>query len=87
MALSPGEQKILLDVVEKAADQLGNNGCNDFDMSKYMSKAEIDKLTEEYHAYNGDPHEFDPKRDNRHAVPDFALLSYLTKKALSSFQP
>jgi hypothetical protein len=82
MSLSPGEQKILLELVEVASQQLSNNGCNDFDLSEHLSEAEVDKLAQEYHAYNGDPGEFRPDEDNSLAVPDFALISYLTKKAL-----
>jgi hypothetical protein len=81
MPLSEGEQEILLELVETASEQLSNNGCNDFDLSRYLSKAEIFALVLEYHVFNGDSATFDADRDGLD-VPDFALISFLTKKSL-----
>ncbi len=80
--LSESEKAVLLKLVEQASETMGNAGCNDFDLSEFMVEEQIDGLAKEYHQWNGDPEEFDPKADNSMAVPDFALITYLTKKAL-----
>ena len=74
-------REIFLELVSQASERMGNNGCNDFDLSPYLKTPEkINALVEEYHRWNGDRQEFDSKRDNKMALPDFALFSFLADK-------
>ncbi len=82
MQLSDGEKEIFLDLIERVTDDLGNKGCNDYDLSDHLDDVQINKLAREFHEWNGDPQEFDPMRNNRYAVPDYALLTFLAKKVL-----
>jgi hypothetical protein len=83
MKLTEGEHRALTDLVESASNQLSNNGCDDFDLSEYLDNDEVNAVVSQYHAWNGDPHEYDPGKNNRLAVPDWALLKFLVHKALS----
>ena len=60
------------------ADDLGNRGCNDFDL-KAMIPDEIERrdFVRECREWNGDPEEFDP---NFLELPDFAVVGFLAHK-------
>jgi hypothetical protein len=82
MALTENEKKVFLEILERITDSLSNNTCNDFDLVRHMpDKEERRALMREMHEENGDPSEFDPKKDYA-IVPDWWVFGFLGKKAL-----
>jgi hypothetical protein len=68
------ERKLLIYFLERYSEDLGNAGCNDFDLSEYMSDEEIEVFVRDAFVRN------DP-RDGR---KDFENLS---KRALKRVLP
>lgn len=63
--------------LEDYSSRLGNDGCNDWDFPKDWSVREKEEFVKHYHAWNGDPEEYNPKRLN---LPNFAVVSFLAYK-------
>lgn len=65
--------------LDKYSDELGNNGCNDFDMEKFMpDHLERWNFIEDYHEWNGDRQEWASEgRDRPLSLPDFAVVAYI----------
>ena len=79
------EKELAAHWLHEASDVFGNHGCNDVpnDVWKDWTLEERQTFVKEYHAWNGDPAEYDPKWLH---LPDFAIMSFLAHK-LSTQNP
>lgn len=77
--MNPKEKQMAAYLLDKARDEFANHECNDVDDEIYegWSLEERRALVKEYHAYNGDPEEYNP--DFLH-LPDYSLMSLLSHK-------
>jgi len=73
------EQKLAAYLLDLASKDFGRHVCNDVDEKIFTgwTNEERVEFVKEYHAYNGDPEEFDPKFLH---IPDYALMSFLSSK-------
>jgi len=72
--LSRGLRLLTNDLLNEAADEFANHGCNDFNLKAYLSLKEQQEFVRAYHDWNGDPEAFDPQNPN---LPDFAIMAFL----------
>lgn len=77
MKLSKKELALIVQFLDQFADELGNNGCNDWDFPEDWTEKEQKTFVKQYHAWNGDPEEFDEEHLN---LPDFAVVGFLKHK-------
>ena len=64
--------------LHRYADNLGDRGCNDFDMEAMIPDVKERRLfIKDYHDWNGDPEEFDPEYLE---LPDFAVVGFLAHR-------
>lgn len=77
-------KEMLAKFIDLAADELGNNGCNDVDESFYdgWSVEERQEFVKEFHDWNGNPQDYDPEYLD---LPDFAIMRFLKDKILEDF--
>lgn len=54
--------ELIRDMLEDYSDRLSNDCCNDWDFPKDWTVEEKQLFLKQYHAWNGDPEEYDPKR-------------------------
>lgn len=73
------ERTILARLLQMAADQFSNHGCNDFDLP---DSDEARELIHAYHEWNGDPEEADEYQAHRgkYMFTDFVLMRYFAKR-------
>lgn len=73
-------QSMISKLLEMAGDRFSNHGYNDLDDNFFdgMDKDDIQELYEEYHKWNGDPEEYDPK--NIGYLGDSCLMSFFSDK-------
>lgn len=81
MKLTEPEKKILEELIRDVTQTLSNRSCNDFDLSQFMSKEEIDGFVKEWMVWSNCELEFEPG-DNRYTLPDFTILHFLIDKLL-----
>lgn len=57
MKLTDSEQELVARMLDRLADMLGDNGCNDLpdEWEKLFSARELRELSRQYHELNGDP--------------------------------
>lgn len=71
--------KLMSHLLKMASEQFGNHGCGDFNLEAVIPDVEDRRaLLKAMHESNGDPEEFDPKRDYQYAM-DWWLMSYFAK--------
>ncbi len=75
------ERVLAAKLLKLSADEFGNHGCNDVDDDMYegWTLAERQQFVKEFHDWNGDQEEYDPRHIN---LPDFCLMDYLASKLL-----
>lgn len=56
------EIELIREMLKDYADRLSNDSCNDWDFPKDWTNEEKELFLKQYHAWNGDPEEYDPKR-------------------------
>ena len=81
--MTKNEMKLAAALLDMAADQFSNHGCNDFDLRQHgLSLPEIRDLVAEYHAWNGDPEEVDRYTDRGlpFALGDFSVMRLMAGK-------
>lgn len=72
-----GELRAYESLLDEVEQEYGNHGCNDFDLSEFMTREEYEPFVETYHSRNGDPlDEYDPNRDNKDFT-DFAVFGMI----------
>lgn len=76
------EKKLTAVLLELAAEEFANHGCNDFDLHEHMSPQEALDFQKRMHEWNGDPEEA-PTDCGRWAQDHF-VMSYLAAKLGSS---
>lgn len=65
-------------LLEDKAERLSVNCCNDFELDQMIPDIdERTKFVKEYHVWNGDPDEFDPKFLE---LPDFAIARFMADR-------
>lgn len=75
-----GMMRLTAALMELAANQFSNNGCNDLDLRQFFPRVEDRReLMKEYHEWNGDPHEYDPNADYNTAN-DAAMMSWIASQ-------
>lgn len=80
------ETKLAKHFLNLAADEFANHGSNDFELKAFIPKlADRQRFVKEYHEWNGDPEEYDPKAKYDY-FPDFAIMSFLASKIWISNQ-
>ena len=74
--MTGAEKRLAARLLQMAADEFSNHGRSDFDLvaDGGMMAKEADDFRKRYHAWNGDPDEFEPGRTE---LPDFAAMSFL----------
>lgn len=77
--LQPHERFLMAVVLEMASNVFGEHGCNDFDLSKYMTSEQGKEFMRQYHEYNGDPEEFSDDEYNGW-FQDYAVMGFLAHK-------
>jgi hypothetical protein len=66
-------------LLDRAADEFSNHGCNDFRLVEFMPDAKDRRsLMLAYHTWNGDPSEYDA-RYKYETVEDFVLMRFLSE--------
>ena len=79
------EKKLAALLLEIAAEEFCNHGCNDFELKRFVPDLKQRRqLVKEYHEWNGDPEEYDPEAKYEY-FPDFALMSYLADKLIKTW--
>lgn len=71
------ESQLVQDFLKEYADRLGRDGCNDWRFPSDWTVLEKEEFVKRYHAWNGDPEEYDPKRL---VLPNFAVVDFLAHK-------
>ena len=74
--LTDNEKKVVVRLLERAADQFSNHCCNDIDLEELTQEEQI-ALDKKIHEWNGDPEEHDP---NSIAFSDWILMSYFAAR-------
>lgn len=70
---------VVAKLLDRAADEFANHGCNDFRLAEFMPDVEQRRsLMLAYHTWNGDPSEFDP-RYKYETVEDFVLMRFFAE--------
>lgn len=70
-------KKIAEHLLDRAADEFGNHGCNDFNLEEFgLTIDEQRALVRRFHRWNGDPDEADRYSDAqlKWAIPDFGMM-------------
>jgi hypothetical protein len=81
--LKESHKKILLELVDQAADKMGNACCTDFPLSDFIPDVEERRaLVKAMHEANGDPEEYDPTLTYEIFQGNWWLLGFLTDRAL-----
>lgn len=77
--LSKNERRLTSDLLKISGREFANHGANDVPDKLYdgWTAEEREQFVKEFHEYNGDPEEFDPKHLH---LPDFALMAFLAHK-------
>jgi hypothetical protein len=82
--MTPKEKKLIAVLMQKAADEFNNIGCNDYEKPADWTQEEWDQLSKDMYAANGDPENFEP---GHHILMDWWLMSYLGEKLLKDADP
>lgn len=82
--LTKPECKILSVLLDLAADNFSNHGCNDLsdDITDALTKEEKLTLLKEYATWDYDPDRFDgePTASNFDRLPDWILMRFFSEK-------
>jgi hypothetical protein len=68
------EKYLASELLEKAADEFSNHGCNDFDFPDDWTAEEKADFVLRYHQWNGDPENFNLKYL---VLWDYAVMHFL----------
>ncbi len=68
------EISLVKSFLKEYADIVSNDCCNDWSFPDDWTQSEKERFVKQYHAWNGDPEEFNPNRLN---LPNFAVASFL----------
>lgn len=77
--LNEKERETFIELMTFLSKCLSRKGCNDYQMPKNFSKFELDKINKEFHDFNGDPEEYNPKEDFS-TTSDFIIIFYIKEK-------
>jgi len=77
--LQPHERFLMAVVLKMAANEFGNHGCNDFNLSRYMSPEQGREFMRQYHKWNGDPEEWNPEEYDGQCM-DYAVMGFMAHK-------
>jgi hypothetical protein len=85
------ERMLTAALLEMAADEFGNHGCNDMDR-KLLDKigfTEEEKIAlgRQYHEYNGDPEEAFGTVKDFDWIHDYAWMGFMAHKLLREDEP
>lgn len=82
--ISIKELQLAAKLLETAADLFSNHGCNDLPDNFWdgWTKEEIIQFDKEFHEWNGDPENHDPKRAG--IIGDDAVMSFMADKLLNA---
>lgn len=75
--LNQHDYELVRGFLREYKDRLANDGCNDWEFPETWSKFSKEDFIKRYHAWNGDPEEYNPKRLR---LPNFAVVSFLAHK-------
>lgn len=75
--LNQNELEILDQFLDELSDRFRNDGCNDWDFPKNWTEEEKRKFVKEFHAWNGDPEEYNP---NFLVLMNFSALSMIRRR-------
>lgn len=81
--LTPQELSLAAKLLDDMSDHYANHGCNDFDFPADWTKEQRAVFVKEFHDFNGDPEEYNPKFLR---LEDFAAMGFLAHK-LRSLSP
>ena len=73
------ERELAASMLEIAAEKFSNHGCNDVEESLFggWTLEQRQEFARQYHEWNGDPEEYDPKYFH---LPDWAIMSFLADR-------
>ncbi len=66
--------KLVTFLLREAGVEYGNHGCNDFDLSKHLTRQQQLEFVTLAHKYNGDPEETERAIENLPYFADFAAM-------------
>ncbi len=75
--LKQKESILIQEFLKEYSSRLGNDGCNDWSFPNSWTVQEKEEFVKHYHAWNGDPEEYSPKRL---VLPNFAVVGFLAHK-------
>jgi len=83
--MNKAEMLLAAKMLEMASDEFSNHGCNDFDLSEYMTDGAVFEFVKHYHEVNGDPEVFledvaDSLREIKYWLGDSSIMWYLATK-------
>lgn len=71
------ESELINGFLVEYKNRLSNDGCNDWKFPEVWTNFEKQEFVKTYHAWNGYPEEYNPKRLS---LPNFAVVSFLAYK-------
>lgn len=74
------EIELISEMLADYSRRLSRDGCNDWDFPKDWTIKEKQLFLKQYHAWNGDPEEYDPKRLHIRNSSVAAFLSYRVRQ-------
>lgn len=79
--MTPTEKKLVARLLDVAADQFSNHGCNDFDLVKDggLTSEESQEIQQEIHRWKNDPDARPPSADH-HYVMDWMVMRMLAAR-------
>lgn len=77
MEVNKKELELAARFLKYYAEELGSNGCNDWNFPKDWTEEEKTKFVKDFHDFNGDPEEFDP---DHIFLQDYCVASFLSNK-------
>lgn len=75
--LNQKETEILDQFLDQLTDTMYNNCCNDWDFPENWAPFDRQKFVREYHAWNGNPEEYNPQHLR---LMDFQAVSFLRQR-------
>lgn len=84
--LTPAQRKLAAHLLERAAEEFSNHGCNDLDLVKEvgLTPEESVEVRTAIQTYNGDPEDTAPVPADRHYTMDWMAMQYLKSVLLKS---
>lgn len=71
------ERELASNLLSQAADRYGSDTCHDWNFPASWSVEQKQEFVKDFHDWNGDPEEYDPKFLQ---LPNFAVMAFLAHR-------